>query len=654
MNRTLLSLAIIKTNWDERHKDYIDNFVPLLCALIKKKLYKEIKADEVRQVCSAFADEYGLIVPYNPMLTILSRLTKRGLLKKEYGSYIVSKDKLLEVDFSAKSREISLLFERILRELKAFIETNYGLIFEESELENAFVAFLKDHDLDVLFAAEHSTLLPEVEEERRLKYLISKFITELYNSKPELFKLIVDISVGHALAATLLFSEFTAFNGKLRDVNLYFDTPFILKLLSFDGPHRAEAAQELIKILNEEMANLYLLETNLNEVKTILTSTYKWLENKNYDLSKASQTLIYCLRNEIKPSDIEFLLVKLEDFLQGYKISVAKKPSFRDGDPRLNQVDEDKLFEAIVETYRQSNPNFKLEENNKEYTIRKDIESISSIYRLRKGTYPRSLIESKAIFITPNESLAYATRRYETGANGIYHTIPACITDIFLGTLVWLQSPAKMQTLNARQLVADCYAALQPSDVLVRKYLASVEKLKEQLIISTDDYYILRSHRASLVLLENKTLGDPEAFDDSTTAEILDNIIKEIKHKELVKFEEEKQLHSITREQLSKVQEAENELDRRITTLSLQLASVLAKVLGLLLVALFLASAYLSLKVTMSDNQSNYVKFASWLVTFLIGFPNYLNGLNVKEIRQKTTRWFAKNIEILLRKLLNK
>jgi len=38
MNRTLLSLAIIRTNWEQLGKDYIENYVPLLATLIKKKL----------------------------------------------------------------------------------------------------------------------------------------------------------------------------------------------------------------------------------------------------------------------------------------------------------------------------------------------------------------------------------------------------------------------------------------------------------------------------------------------------------------------------------------------------------------------------------------------------------------------------------------
>ena len=42
MNRTIISLAIISTNWEQKRKDYIENFVPLIGAIINKKKYKEI------------------------------------------------------------------------------------------------------------------------------------------------------------------------------------------------------------------------------------------------------------------------------------------------------------------------------------------------------------------------------------------------------------------------------------------------------------------------------------------------------------------------------------------------------------------------------------------------------------------------------------
>jgi hypothetical protein len=69
MNRTIKSIALLKVIY-EKDKDYIDLFIPFIATLILKFDYKSI---EVEQVCSDFEKEYGLIIPYHPMQTILRR-----------------------------------------------------------------------------------------------------------------------------------------------------------------------------------------------------------------------------------------------------------------------------------------------------------------------------------------------------------------------------------------------------------------------------------------------------------------------------------------------------------------------------------------------------------------------------------------------------
>lgn len=43
MNRTIVSLAIIKSHWEREKTDYIDNFIPMLgCLCIEKNIMKLI------------------------------------------------------------------------------------------------------------------------------------------------------------------------------------------------------------------------------------------------------------------------------------------------------------------------------------------------------------------------------------------------------------------------------------------------------------------------------------------------------------------------------------------------------------------------------------------------------------------------------------
>ena len=99
--------------------------------------------------------------------------------------------------------------------------------------------------------------------------------------------------------------------------------------------------------------------------------------------------------------------------------------------------------------------------------------------------------------------------------------------------------------------MADCYSAIQPSDALIKKYLAEIEKLKADDRISNDDYYLLRTHRVSLNLLETKSMGDPDAIDATSTEEILDSIIQSISGKEAKRRTDEIQTHPKTKNKLT-------------------------------------------------------------------------------------------------------
>src|SRR5690606_21845094 len=158
----------------------------------------------------------------------------------------------------------------------------------------------------------------------------------------------------------------------------------------------------------------------------------------------------------------------------------------------------------------------------------RDVKVLSGIYRFRQGYKPRVIKDSKHLFITSNTALAFASKVFESKENGTHFTIATCLTDVFLGTVIWLQSPQKIENLNTKRFIADCYSATQPSTELIKKYMLEVEKLKAEKKINNDAYYILRTHRASLNLLEKNTMGDPEAFDGSSTAEILDTIMYSI------------------------------------------------------------------------------------------------------------------------------
>lgn len=636
MNRTLLSLAILKTNWDTYQKDYIENFIPFVAALISQKKYSVL---DNQQLSDDFKTEFGLIIPIHPIITILNRAVKRGLVKKQHSRLIPVIEKAKELDFGKRSIDQQRILEKVIVELKAFALSEFNQIIEDKDVEAAFISYLRDHDLEILFAAEHGSPLPDAKNPQKVSYIIAKFITECFKKEPLLFKFILDITVGHALAATILYREFNNFSGKLNSVTFYFDTRFFIRLLGLEERHMQESTEELLKILSEEKAKLSVFELTVQEVNGVLDDCIDKLQRGNIDITTASKALRYLVRHNKTVSDVEDLLLRIPALMDEFQIIVEPLPDYQS--LTKFQIDENSFYNQIIEIYSSLDPSF--DKIAKERTVRRDVDILSGIYRLRKGIQPQTIKEARAFFVSPNTALAYASKRFESKVNGLKFSMPTCITDVFLGTLIWLQSPAKVQEISQMKLISDCYAALQPTELLIKKFMDAVEALKNQGRITTDQYYLLRTHRAAINLLEQKTLGDPGLFDDKATEEILDDIIVNIKAEEKKLFDEEKELHRITLKQLEEEKIKRMTVEKSVVRRATQIATIISTGLtGILFILLTSSLIYRFFP----DFVPSLVPYKNWLllVAFISAILAFFVQLRIFSFRDKLKTWFEKQI----------
>ena len=637
MNRTILSLAVLKTNWTKLQKDYLENFIPFIATLIVRKKYAEV---DPKIISDDFHDEFGLVVPIFPTISILKRAATRKLLSRDHGRFTPDFGKATELDFTGKSLEQQREMEKVLSELRKFALDQFGLTLDEKGAEDALIAYLREHDLDILFASETQSPLPEVSNPKRLKYIVNDFIKECFQREPSFFRFILDITIGHALASTILYNEFNTFAGKLNEVTFYFDTRFIIRLLGLEGYERQTSTAELVKVLHEEKAKLRIFEKTLSEIEGVLYNCIDALQRGNIDLTQASRVLRYFRTQNKSASDVEQLLVSLKQRLSEHNITIDSLP---DVQPlQVFQIDEDALLQGILDRYSSVDPNF--DRGGGESMVRRDVEVISGIFRLRKGAKPRSIKDSKAIFVTPNSGLAIAVRKFETASNGSGFFIPACVTDVFVGTLLWLQSPSRVAQINEKRIIADSYAALQPSELLIKKYVETVEQMKTSGTITSDEYYLLRTHRTAFNLLEEKTLGDPDAFDAKTPEEILDEIEARIKSEDNQKLAQEQELHAHTRSERDNAVSKRSKLEANIDRRAQQLGNFIANFSSGLIYLIFIVGIFYQLFPNVIPSLNNY-KVAVLIIVFLSGAMGLLNGFNILSFRTRFKNWLKNHIQ---------
>jgi hypothetical protein len=663
MNRTLFSLAIIRINWELFRKDYIENFVPLFATLIKKHNYSEISIEKLDVIREDFKNEYGLFIPSNPTITILNRLSKKNLITKEHGKFIPVKENIDKIDITSKSNQITREFEHVIHSIKEFIKKKHDLEVEQNDIEEALICYLRKHDLDLLFAAERNSLLPKISPNKKLQFLINEFIGNAFRTEPHLFKFIVNLSIGHALSSTILFNDFKQYAGKLKNLSLFLDTPFVFNLLGINGIHKKSLAEELVSILRNEGVKIYILEITDKEVTSNLEEALKLLEKGKNDPTKGPLTFKACLENGFNENDVEQMLLELPEIFTKLGIGYDDVPSYDEF--REFQIDEEKLYNTIIEAYGlnkpkpDSNPENEKSSDEKDdkedkinNTIFRDVQVLSGIYRYRLGNNPKTLKDCKYLFITTNSSLAYASRKFERFENGKKYSLPTCLTDVFLGTLIWLHSPAQVVTFSEKKIIADCYAALRPDEKIIAKYLDDVEKLKDKGEISLGNYILLRTHRAAINILENKTLGDINEFKPDTTEEILAELLAQIKSEEREKYLAEQSEHDKTQAKLDAEKEKHNsaisllekkeqediqrqlERNKRIRISSEKKARITIVILQTLLILLL----FVSIGVIIINNFTavilkSWLYILGWTIFTLTGLLNILTGFNFRQTR---------------------
>ena len=621
---TISSLAILTSNWQINKRDYIENFVPFIATLISKKKYNKIVIEEI---VDDFSNEFGLSIPYHPMQTILLRAKRRGLIRKSGNGFVPIMDKIKNYEFASEAQNQIRQQEKAINEIKLYAKRNYDYEMTKEAIEKSLIAFVKDYDLEILFAAEDKGLLPEVATSKKDKFIIYKYISLTYESEPTIFGFIVDIAIGHLMANSIFYRDFNKYVGKLKDVCFYIDTPLIFRMIGLEGDQRTSVYEEFIKTLHNEGACIKIFRHTYEESHEILEDCLNWVENVTYDPSRASAILRYFVEHHYTKIDVQRFINKIDTILSSNYIErsdIIEKPD-KQKFKEYNE-DEKKIQELIVDIYQDSNPSY--DQDEKATTLRRDVDSITSIYILRKGKIPKHIKDSGHIFMTTNGAIAFAARRYELNRTERKYNIPACLTDTFVGTILWLQSPAKIFAINKRKIIADCFAALKPDTKLIKKYLLEVDKLRREEKIDENAYYFLRRDSLVFELLEEKTMGDADSFDSSILTDIYSEITSDIKKEASLKYLEERNLHKETQNKYNDLEFRHKKISISIERRALQLSKIISKTAVFVLTSIILIGVVIQIIPPVLEETPN-LKYGVIICYSLLLILNIMFGFNL-------------------------
>ena len=185
MANPLLSLAVLKVNWDTRRKDHIDNFVPFVVDRVRARQPLRSGPNEVRQ---SLAAEFVLNVPVGVVETVLRRAGRDGLIVRENDTYRVATADGEVAEFARARQDASRQYSALLDGLVEFRRQRYRQEWSKEAAENALAGYLDSRSPDLLGMLTDGRPLPAPPLRTKSDdVVISSFIQEVIDRRPDLF-----------------------------------------------------------------------------------------------------------------------------------------------------------------------------------------------------------------------------------------------------------------------------------------------------------------------------------------------------------------------------------------------------------------------------------------------------------------------------------
>lgn len=501
---TLVSLAILKVNYERLGRDYIDSFVPFVAECLRTASDDPVSLPTLQ---GALKDEFGLVLPLNPLRQVLQRAARAGFVRRESGVFYRNLDACRATAFGDTRTSVTNVQARVVDSVKRFAAEHHATSWTDEQAEQALLTFVGDSGLDVLFSIAEQTVLPRSAGDGPAAFIVAGFLDRCRASEPSLFADCETIVKGALLANALYVPDHGKLAQRFRGTRVYLDTSFLIFALGYAGPDRQAPCIELIELLKEYGAELRCFQHTVDEIRGVLDACAAKI--RRGQLRDAfGPTIEYFVTQGLQSTDVDLMAARLSQHLAYMGVLVAEAPGYRE---REFVIDEPGFETHLRDTVGHHNPK----------ALQHDVDCIAAIARARRGRDSFAVETCGALFVTTNSELARATRAFFQ-ADSPQGAIALCISDYALGNLLWLKNPTRAPDLPRSRLIADAFAALQPPDHLWKTYLVEIAQLEERGDVRPEDYLLLRHSVSAKTALMDITKGDIAAFTQGTVAEVLE------------------------------------------------------------------------------------------------------------------------------------
>lgn len=493
-------------------KDILDMYIPLVGQSI---VNDDVKSIDRITIKSLLKEDYGIDnITLGAVDSIIARMKRTNYINGSKAPYTPNLSKISEIIEVIKDINIENDFSSVCDQISQFA-LNFNVEATSEEVEAAFMDFLNQYGQEYII--DNKNLNKKLEEQNhntiKLKHVISKFI--LTNRDSAAAVIIERIVYGYILTCITSLDNFNEYVGKMNGVVVALDAPIIYNLLGLNSEEGRLLNEELLNILKEQSCKFAIFKQHLEEVRNTITDAINRRRSGNYYLPISSRVLRFADRESLSAEQLHLKLLEVDNILSHYDIVEKDNIELTD---RYKEIDVKRLEEQIINIY--SNAGTKQISETEKEKIAIDVDVITNIFRMRGNQPATNLKQCTAILLTNNNAISYASNN--PAISPIRHTIPACVTDVFLSTIMWYNFPKKSTSLNKKMLLNVCYSNTNLDTKILQHFYNDIEKRHRVGAITDEQILTIKASSLALKLLEDKTLNCEDLYTDKTVDEIIE------------------------------------------------------------------------------------------------------------------------------------
>lgn len=519
--------ALLDSNGE---KDFLKPFTDFT----KFYIYNDsIASYDIQTLCCGVKLEFGIDIPELPMKKIVGRLITQNILSPcQYSKYFV-KDRSLIKDAYDKFRTTynQMLddYDKITYACQEYLKNEFQTDIRYDELSNKFNKFiLKRIDSIKFTASDYDGGEDEIDGDM-FYYQLGKFIDKKCK-KNHFEEVIKRLMVGELLSSSIKVQQVYK-TEQFAKTKIVLDTPIVLKLLGLSEYGMEMIYRNMVETARKIGAQICVFEHSVEEINQILDGAKNRINRSDYNPTLASDVLSYYVKKGKSVEDISFDIFMLKNNLKNYEIEILSV-DINDKNIKYNES-IDSLKNKIGTTYKNIN-----EYTKNDTSVEYDAKSINNIFLIRKGALPQDVFSCKAVFVTSNTALANVAHRYYKEKHN-RKSFPTVVTDVYFGTLLWLNDTIILEEISWKFLISQVYAAFQPSHNFWSLYLSKIDDLENRGDLSDEDALVLRANCLIPDEVMEMTDGDIRKISDNLPMDVYKRIVEREREKGFVEAQRE-------------------------------------------------------------------------------------------------------------------